>query len=54
MRIGRDVIPAILALSFAGSALMGAAASAVAATYAPGAGSHAVISAQVSSVYYRG
>jgi hypothetical protein len=53
MRIGRTVIPAILALSFAASALMGSAAGAVAATHAHGA-SHTLASAQAGDVYYRG
>ena len=50
----RVVIPAILALGVAGSALMGLAAGTVVATHAPGAHSHTVVSAQASDVYYRG
>jgi hypothetical protein len=53
MRIGRAVIPAILALSFAASALMGSAAGAVAATHAPRV-SHTLAYAQAGGVYYRG
>jgi hypothetical protein len=53
MRVGRTVIPAILALSFAASALVGSAASAVAATHAPAA-SHTLAFAVASGVYYRG
>jgi hypothetical protein len=53
MRIGRAVLPAILALSFAGSALMGSAAGAVAAIHSPDA-SHTVAFAQAGGVYYRG
>ena len=52
MRIGRAVIPAIVALSFAASALMGSAAGAVAATHAPRA-SHTLAVVQ-AGVYSRG
>jgi hypothetical protein len=52
MRIGRAVLPAILALSFAASALMGSAAGAVAATHSPAA-SHTLAFAP-AGVYYRG
>ena len=54
MRIRRAVIPAIIALGFAGSALMGSAAGAIAAIHAPGAHSQTVTAAQVTGVYYRG
>jgi hypothetical protein len=54
MRIGRALIPAIIALGLVGSALMGSAASAVAATHAHGADSQTVTAAQVAGVYYRG
>jgi hypothetical protein len=54
MRIRRAVIPAIIALGFAGSALMGSAASAIAATHAPSAHSQRVTAFQVTGVYYRG
>jgi hypothetical protein len=53
MRIGRAVIPAILALSFAASALMGSVAGAVAAQHASGA-SHTLAPVSAGGVYYRG
>jgi hypothetical protein len=53
MRIRRAVIPAILALSFAASALMGSVAGAVPATHAPGE-SHTQAYASAGGVYYRG
>jgi hypothetical protein len=53
MRIGRAVLPAIVALSLAASALMGSAAGAVAATHSPGT-SHTLAFASDGGVYYRG
>ena len=54
MRIRRVAIAAILALGFAGSALVGSAASTIAAAHASDADSHTVIAAQTGGEYYRG
>ncbi len=54
MHIRRAVIAAMLALGFAGSAVIGSVASAGAAASASGTDSHTVIAAQTAGVYYRG